>query len=40
METAFWFSMTIAACLVLSFALAAIGEPQAIWLWRDVLGVM
>lgn len=28
------------AVLALTYALALAGEPQALWLWRDVLGVV
>jgi hypothetical protein len=29
-----------AVALLPSFFLALVGEPQALWLWRDVLGVL
>ena len=39
METALWWALVFACCLFLSFGLAAMGEPTALWLWRDILGV-
>ena len=25
---------------VISYGMALLGEPQAIWLWRDILGIL
>lgn len=25
---------------ILSYAFALVGEPRAVWFWRDILGVM
>lgn len=33
-------SSLILAGIALSFFLAAMGEPQSLWLWRDVFGLM
>ena len=30
----------IPVALVLSYLLAKAGEPQSVWLWRDVMGVL
>jgi hypothetical protein len=37
-----WFIAVLfaAAAVAVSLALAAHGEPQSLWLWRDVLGVL
>jgi hypothetical protein len=32
--------LVIAGGICISWSLAAAGEPQSVWLWRDVLQVM
>lgn len=32
--------VTVSAVIGLSYAFAAAGEPQSVWLWRDVFGVI
>ena len=33
-------AMGLSAALIISYGFARLGEPQAIWLWRDMLGMM
>ena len=34
------YGIVIAMCLLLSYFLASIGQPNAVWIWRDILGVI
>ena len=34
------FVVTFAAGSAISYLLALAGEPQSVWVWRDVLGVL
>lgn len=34
------FPVILAFGIALSYGFALIGEPQSLWLWRDVLGVV
>lgn len=34
------FAAVFVASLAGSYGLATVGEPQSVWLWRDVLGVL
>lgn len=38
--TTFWHVAALCGGVVISFLLALAGEPQSLWLWRDVLGVL
>lgn len=40
MRDYFLIPLVIALVIVTSFVLAGIGEPQSLWLWRDILGVI
>jgi hypothetical protein len=32
--------LMLGATVALSYGLARIGEPQSLWLWRDMLGIV
>jgi heme/copper-type cytochrome/quinol oxidase subunit 1 len=38
-EIAFW-AMFLGIAVGVSYSFAVLGEPQALWFWRDVLGVL
>ena len=39
-EAAIFTAVGLPLCALMSYGLALAGEPQAVWLWRDVLGVL